>query len=284
MWGIIGGTGFENFEEFVALEEFDRSTPFGEASSGLKRVRIGETEAIFVSRHGRHHELTPSEVNYRANVFAFKKLGVKRLLAISAVGSLRAELQPGSLVIPDQYIDRTKGVRKSSFCGDGVVGHVSLAEPVPLEYLKWLDGHFLPNHKFAFPIHTRRVSVVIEGPYFSTRAESFAYRGMGADIIGMTNFPECGLAREAGIAYFPLSFVTDYDCWKQDEEHVTVEQVMKVMKQNNKNAFEFVSKLVHSDGVPLSGGVPELGLRSGLMTKPEALSESTQSWLQVLTG
>jgi len=228
MWAIIGGTGFEKFsDDIVKLEDLPRETPFGLASSGLRRIRVQQTECIFLPRHGAQHEQMPSEVNYRANIFALKRAGVTQILSISAVGSLQKECAPGDLVLPTQYIDRTKGYRKATFCGEGIVGHVSLAEPVWQEGVDWVLSQATA---FPFACHGQKTYVCIEGPYFSTRAESLSYRQMGADIVGMTHFPEFALAREAGIAYLPACFVTDYDGWDPTRPPVTVEEVMEVMK------------------------------------------------------
>ncbi|MEI6791306.1 MAG: helix-hairpin-helix domain-containing protein, partial [Myxococcaceae bacterium] len=203
MWAIIGGSGFENFPEFEILEDLERETPFGLASSGAKKIRLAGEEILFISRHGRSHELLPSEVNYQANIFLLKKLGATKILAISSVGSLREELKPGDLVVPTQYIDRTKSIRQHTFAGNGLVSHVSLADPVSLGLVDELKKQ---TPKFDFDSHFDRTSIIIEGPGFSTRAEANYYQKIGADIIGMTAFPEYALAREAGMHYLPCSF------------------------------------------------------------------------------
>lgn len=281
MWAIVGGSGFEKFDQVVGLEELDRKTPFGLASSGLKKVRVGSTEALFVSRHGQHHEHLPSEVNYRANIFALKKHGAKAIVSFSAVGSLQGELKPGDMVIPTQYIDRTKGVRASSFCGQGVVGHVSLAHPVCRSLARKV-GEL--TRGLSWRTHQQKTYLCIEGPYFSTLAESLHYRDLKADIIGMTNFPEYALAREAGLAYLPCCFVTDFDCWDQSRPHVTLEEVLVVMRQNNQKAFELAS-LVLAQGPNLLNECTcfSEGLRVGLMTPKSSLNQEQLTWLEVLT-
>ncbi len=280
MWGIIGGSGFEKFDGFKTIELLNRETPFGEASSGFKRVRVGEHECLFLSRHGEHHELLPSEVNYRANVYAMKASGVKGILSFSAVGSLRTELAPGDLVIPTQYIDRTKGGRKGTFCGDGVVGHVSLAHPM-CEKAGAIALNLVADEDWTS--HFGSTYVCVEGPTFSTYAESIAYRDMKADIIGMTNYPEYALAREAGLCYLPCCFVTDYDCWDTSRPHVTLEEVITVMRQNNSKAFSVAEKVL--------GNSPKFfkdcecysqGLRMGLMTPKEALPKEKGVWIEML--
>lgn len=280
MWAIIGGSGFEKFDGFQKVEDLSRSTPFGEASSGLKRVRVDGKECLFLSRHGEHHELTPTEVNYRANIFALKKLGARAIVSFSAVGSLRAELAPGDMVIPTQYIDRTKGIRKSSFCGEGLVGHVSLAHPV-CEKMAARVVDLIAGENFK--THFGSTYICIEGPQFSTVAESMMYRDLKADIIGMTNFPEYALAREAGMSYLPCSFVTDYDCWDTQRPHVTLDEVLTVMRQNNAKAFS-VAKMLLAKGEEIFGDCDcsNQGLRTGLLTPPDAIPANKKAWLETL--
>lgn len=282
MWAIIGGSGFESFDGIEEIEELDRKTPFGMTSSGLRRIRVGQgslkTECLFLSRHGRHHELLPTEVNYRANIFALKRAGVTRVLSVSAVGSLQKELAPGDLVVPSQYIDRTKGVRAATFLGQGLVGHVSLAQPT------WSAGASALREiapRFGFNVHFDKTYICIEGPYFSTQAESKSYREMGADIIGMTNFPEYALAREAGLCYLPLSFVTDYDCWDSSIEHVTLQVVLDTMKKNNQKAVEAIRAIFQLNPSP-DKSLQSAGLKSSLMTPLANLPIETKSWLDVV--
>ncbi|MCB9072042.1 MAG: MTAP family purine nucleoside phosphorylase [Bdellovibrionaceae bacterium] len=281
MWAVIGGSGFEKFGEFEAIADLDRKTPFGLCSEGLKRGKIAGVEVIFLPRHGYHHNLLPSEINYAANIFALKKHGAKQVVAFSAVGSLQEELKPGDMVVPSQYIDRSKGLRRSTFSGFGMVAHVSLAEPVSKPLVAALKSvvHDLPMHS-----HFYKVALVVEGPYFSSKAESHSYRTLGADIIGMTAFPEYALAREAGMAFLPCSFVTDYDCWKEDIPHVTVNEVMETMKRNNAKAFEVAKRVVHfPTNVVAGANAIELGLKNALMTPIEQMNPEMQEWLAVLT-
>ena len=278
MWAIIGGSGFENFDGIREIEDLDRLTPFGEASSGLRRIEFSGKEVIFLSRHGRHHELLPGEVNYRANIFALKRLGVKKIISVSAVGSLRKELPPGDLVVASQYIDRTKGIRAHTFLGDGLVGHVSLAKPT------WSGAAEVIRKmvpKFDFKIHFDKTYVCIEGPYFSTKAESNSFRGMGADIIGMTNFPEFALAREAGICYVPCCFVTDYDCWDDEIEHVTLQLVLETMRLNNKKAVRLISELLKANPAE-DAASREGGLKNSLMTDVATVEPTKRAWLETL--
>ncbi len=282
MWGIIGGSGFEKFDGFETVKTLPTDTPFGPASSGFKKVRINGVEALFISRHGEHHEHLPTEVNYRANIFAMKAHGAKAIASVSAVGSLRAEMAPGDMVIPTQYIDRTKGIRKHSFCGDGIVGHMSLATPVCEGVAKKV---FEIAKSTGVKCHLGGTYVCIEGPNFSTYAESMSYRDLNCDIIGMTNFPEYGLAREAGLTYLPCSFVTDYDCWDRTRPHVTIEEVIRTMRENNGKGFKVLTKLIAAGDKVLEGcECHEQGLKNGLMMPREAIPAKHKEWMQVLLG
>lgn len=281
MYAVIGGSGFEKFEGFEVLERLDVNTPFGEASSGLKRVKLDGKEFLFLSRHGEHHEFLPSEINYRANIFALKKHGAKAIVSFSAVGSLSKDLPPGDLVVPNQYIDRTKGWRAHTFLGKGLIGHVSLAHPIcqTMEYnlkelIKTING---------FKSHFTKTYVCIEGPYFSTKAESQSYRQQGADIIGMSNFPEYALAREAGLPYLPCCFITDFDCWDDSIPHVTVDEVIKVMRSNNEKAFHLFKQILSQEDFWIGSIAPESGLRTGLFMSPEMIPADKKAWLSILT-
>ena len=281
MIGVIGGSGFEKFEEFETVELVSLETPFGLASSGFKKVKVDQTEFLFISRHGDHHELLPSEINYCANIYALKKAGVTSIVSFSAVGSLQKEYAPGDLVVPYQYIDRTKSLRRSTFLGQGLIGHVSLAKPiceVMANNLKAQSG------SWDFKSHFGPTYVCIEGPYFSTKAESNSYRQMGAQIIGMSNFPEYALAREAGLPYLPCCFVTDYDCWDDSIEHVTVAEVIKVMRNNNKKAFQVLKDVLKQKNISAGSAAYEGGLRSGLFMPPEAIPADKKPWVDVLMG
>lgn len=282
MWSIIGGSGFEKFDQFETLEDLPRETPFGLTSQGFKKVSLNGHELLFIPRHGSHHDRLPTEVNYRANIYALRKMGATRLLAFSAVGSLKEDCKPGDLVVPKQFIDRTKGLRKSSFCGEGIVGHVSLAEPVHPSLLKALKQK---ASVFDFSTHFDETLVVMEGPQFSTKGESHLYRSWGAGIIGMTSHPEYALAREAGLAYMNCCFVTDYDCWKDDIPHVTVEVVMEVMRKNNQKAFQVAETLITAKDHDLEKAhcLTE-GLASGLMSSKDSISDEQKQWIEVLKG
>jgi 5'-methylthioadenosine phosphorylase len=290
MWAVIGGSGFENFEGFETVSTLVLETPFGMPSSTLKKVRVkiqktsAQTlEILFLSRHGENHELLPSEINYRANIFALKQAGATAIISFSAVGSMRSEIAPGDLVIPLQYLDRTKGIRRHTFCGEGVVGHVSLAHPV-CEPLARKVGELLGGAPFK--THMGGSYVCIEGPHFSTLAESLTYRDLAADIIGMTNFPEYALAREAGLIYLPCCFVTDYDCWDTSRPHVTLEEVVTVMRQNNSKAYFLLTTLLSAQQGPLLADCDcarqGLAARGAVLTPLDRLSPAQRDWLGIL--
>lgn len=281
MIGIIGGSGFEKFEDFKTVEILSTETPFGPTSSGFKKVKVNETEFLFISRHGDHHELLPSEINYRANIYALKKMGATSIISFSAVGSLQQELAPGDLVIPYQYIDRTKGLRRSTFLGEGLIGHVSLAQPICEVMANNLKKETTKND-FGFNIHFNKTYICIEGPYFSTQAESHSYRMMNADIIGMSNFPEYALAREAGLPYLPCCFVTDYDCWDSSRPHVTVDEVIKVMKGNNQKAFKILKHLLPLPDLSTNSYAYSGGLQTGLFMAKEDIPQDKLSWVNTL--
>lgn len=226
--GVIGGSGLYELPGLTNVERLTLSTPFGDPSDELVRGRLGEAELVFVPRHGRGHRLLPTEINYRANIYALKQLGAEWLISVGAVGSLRGHIEPGHVVIPDQFIDRTFA-RASTFFGNGIVAHVSLADPVcPVLAHLVLDG----VRGAGGTVHRRGTYVCMEGPQFSTRAESELYRSWGADIIGMTNLQEAKLAREAEICFASLAIVTDYDCWNPDAGSVEIEEVIRILQQN----------------------------------------------------
>ncbi len=271
MLGLIGGSGFENFKEFEVVEELDVNTPFGEASSGFKKVKIDGVECLFLSRHGKSHELLPSEINFRANVYNFKKHGAKAVVSFSAVGSLAKEFKPGDMVVPTQYIDRTKGLRKHTFLGNGCVGHVSLAQPICPNLVETVMTFSAGKD---WDSHFKKTYVCIEGPYFSTQAESKWFRAIGGDIIGMTHFPEFALMREASLPYLPCCFVTDYDCWDDSIEHVTLQEVIKVMKGNNGKAFSLARDLVAmGEQLWQKCEADKHGLKTGFMSPKETAPE-----------
>lgn len=228
MLGVIGGTGLYEMEGLRGVREVEVETPFGEPSAPFVTGSLGGAAMVFLPRHGKGHRLLPTEVNHRANIFGMKKLGVERILSVSAVGSLRQEIAPGHVVVPDQFIDRTSK-RPSTFFGDGVVAHVQFADPfcAPLR-----DAVTEAAGAEDIRTHGRGTYVCMEGPQFSTRAESHLYRSWGADVIGMTNLQEAKLAREAEICFATIALATDYDCWNEEAGDVEIEEVIAVLQRN----------------------------------------------------
>jgi 5'-methylthioadenosine phosphorylase len=234
---------------------------------------------VFLPRHGRGHRLAPSEVNYRANIYAMKKLGVTRILSLSAVGSMREDIHPGDIVVCDQFFDRTRG-RAGSFFGDGVVAHVLFADPVCPDVSRWLVEAGL---EAGARIHGQGTYLVMEGPQFSTRAESRVYRQWGVDVIGMTNLPEARLAREAEICYATLALATDYDCWHQSEEDVSVTAVLEVLARNVSLARRVVRGAV-ARMEPRRSCPCAHALDHAVVTDPESIPEDRKRALALLLG
>ena len=228
MVGVIGGSGLYQMEGLRRVRQVEIKTPFGKPSEKLIQGILGETAIVFLARHGHGHRWLPTEINFRANIFAMKKLGVHRIISVSAVGSLRQEIAPGDIVIPDQFIDRTTQ-RPSTFFGKGIVAHVSLADPFCRDLSERLAAAATSE---GGKVHPRGTYLCMEGPQFSTRAESHLYRAWGADVIGMTNLQEAKLAREAEICFGTLALATDYDCWNQAAGDVEIENVLGVLRQN----------------------------------------------------
>ena len=239
--GVIGGSGVYNIEGFQVVAEHEVETPFGKPSGKVLELEVAGHQFYFLPRHGVGHAISPSDINYRANIYALKTLGVNTVVSVSAVGSLKEEHAPTHFVLPSQFIDWTKGLRARTFFDHGVVGHVSTAYPIERN-LQERIASVLGETDIKFSLGGSYVC--IEGPQFSSRAESEIYRSFGADVIGMTNVPEAYLAKEAGLAYATVAMVTDYDCWK--EEHCSVEEIMKVMETNYKSAQKLLLKLIPS--------------------------------------
>lgn len=223
--GIIGGTGLYSIEGLEVIDKKTVQTPFGPPSSQLILGRYGKNEVVFLPRHGVNHELIPSDINFRANIWAMKSLGVRRLIGVSATGSLKAEIAPGDLVIPSQYLDFTKGKRAASFFSNGLVAHISTAEPACQQLSQLM---LKAARQAGVNIHSGKTYACVEGPRLGTRAESFFLRNSGCDLVGMTNIPEAFLALEAQLNYCTIAIATDYDCWMDDpSQHVTVDQVIQ---------------------------------------------------------
>ncbi|MDB9525117.1 S-methyl-5'-thioadenosine phosphorylase [Oscillatoria sp. CS-180] len=241
--GIIGGSGLYKMEALTDIEEVQIETPFGSPSDALIMGTLEGTRVAFLARHGRNHTLMPSELPFRANIYAMKSVGVEYLISASAVGSLKEAAKPLDMVVPDQFIDRTKN-RVSTFFGDGIVAHISFGDPVCSALAKAIADAVSSLDLPDVSLHQGGTYVCMEGPAFSTKAESNLYRSWDATVIGMTNLPEAKLAREAEIAYATLALVTDYDCWHPDHDSVTVEMVIGNLMKNAKNAQDVIRAAV----------------------------------------
>lgn len=274
-FAIIGGSGLYEIDGAKIIEEIAMETPFGKPSSSIKKIDIDGSSFYFLARHGEAHNISPSEINYRANIFALKKLGVDFLISISAVGSLREELAPTHMVLPDQFIDRTIGIRKKTFFENGIVAHLSMANPINKVLQKYL---FEACKRAETTVHAGGTYICIEGPQFSTSAESHLYRQWGASIIGMTNIPEAHLAKEAGLAYATIAMVTDYDGWK--DEHCTLEEVMSTMKENKKSFHKILQEILAVMGEEKISFEKEN--QNIIVSSKEGLSSSQKEWLDIL--
>jgi 5'-methylthioadenosine phosphorylase len=275
--GIIGGSGLYAMPGLTNVHEERVSTPFGDPSDAFILGDLEGRKVAFLARHGRGHRILPSELNFRANIYAMRKLGVERILSVSAVGSLREEHKPGDFVVPDQFIDRTFH-RVSTFFGDGIVGHVAFGDPVCSTVAKAI---FDACKTEAVEAKSTGTYVCMEGPQFSTRAESNLYRSWGADVIGMTNLQEAKLAREAEICYATAAMVTDYDCWREGHDDVTIDQIVKVMHQNAANACQVVRTAVAA--MPRDRKCACVSaLQFAVLTAPDAISPAARERLGLL--
>lgn len=240
MIGIIGGSGLYKMQDLKIIKEERIKTPFGEPSDSFILGELEGKDVVFLPRHGRHHTILPTEINFKANIYGMKLLGVKRIISVSAVGSLKEELGISNVVLPDQFIDWTKH-RDSTFFGEGIVAHVSFSHPVCPNLLNWLEQSC---KKANATVHKGGTYICMEGPQFSTLSESKLYRSWGIDIIGMTNVQEAKLSREAEICYATVAMVTDYDCWYEEKGEVTGIDVLKVIAQNVKISQEIIKEVV----------------------------------------
>ena len=277
--GVIGGSGLYQMPELAGVREVEIKTPFGKPSDPLIRGRLGGVDLIFLPRHGKGHRWLPTEINFRANIFALKKLGVERIISVSAVGSLREEIAPGHLVVPDQFIDRTTQ-RPSTFFGRGVVAHVSLANPFCSVLSKVL---VTAARQEGAEVHSGGTYVCMEGPQFSTRAESHLYRAWGAHVIGMTNLQEAKLAREAEICFGTLALATDYDCWNDQAGDVEIEHVLTVLKQNVALAQRTIARASAELSEPRSCGCVS-ALKDAIITERARIPKRIRAELQPIIG
>ncbi len=278
--GIVGGSGLYGMAELTEIEEVDVNTPFGKPSDSLIIGTLHGHRVVFLPRHGRGHLLTPTEVPYKANIFALKELGVKYIISVSACGSLREDFAPGDIVVPDQLIDFTKN-RDRSFFGNGLVAHVSPAHPFSAE----LNQVIIESvRQFNGPIHTGSSFITIEGPRFSTKGESMLFRQWGMDIIGMTTSPEAFLAREAEIAYSVMAHVTDYDVWHESEKPVTVEMVIRILQQNTELAQQALSHMIKTMDHWATEMPAHHALRDALITNRDLVPEKLKEELRPIVA
>ncbi len=277
--GIIGGSGLYAMPGFEAEEELRIDTPWGSPSDPYIVGKLAGREVAFLARHGKGHRISPSELNFRANIYGFKSLGVERIVSLSAVGSLKEEHQPLAFVIPDQFFDRTRG-RISTFFGEGIVAHVSFADPV-CPQLSEVVGKACDQAGVDF--HKGGTYLCMEGPAFSTKAESNVYRSWGMDVIGMTNLQEAKLAREAEICYVTVAMVTDYDCWHEEHDAVTVTDILANLSKNAENACKVVAATVAAmpaERVCKCGSA----LRHALITDSKTIPDATRKKLELLVA
>ncbi len=277
--GIIGGSGLYQMKGLTDVHEVSVDTPFGKPSDAYVLGNLAGRKVAFLARQSRGHKLLPTELNFRANIHGFKQLGVERIVSVSAVGSLKQEHKPTEFVIPDQFYDRTKQ-RVSTFFGDGIVAHVAFGDPICGEMAKVVEGacknaNVVAKHGGTY--------VCMEGPQFSTKAESNAYRTFGFDVIGRTNLQEAKLAREAELCYVTIAMVTDYDCWHPDHDHVTVDQIVAVLHQNAENACNVVREAVAA--MPKERGCRcGSALATSILTSKEAIPAATREKLKLIIG
>ena len=277
--GVIGGSGLYQMNGLEVIEKVTVSTPFGSPSDSIIIGKLAGVKLAFLPRHGVGHVIPPSEINFRANIFAMKKIGVERIISISAVGGMKENMPPGHFVVPHQFIDKTYK-RISTFFTEGMVGHVSMADPVCLSTAGTL---FNAAQKAGANVHEGGTYICIEGPQFSSRAESLLYRQWGVDVIGMTNVTEAKLAREAGICYSTLALVTDFDCWHIDEEPVTLEAVLEIMHENVEQAQKVIKELI-----PMLGSIEPCSCcdaaKFAVVTVPEKIPQKLKDELSILFG
>jgi 5'-methylthioadenosine phosphorylase len=279
MIGIIGGSGLYSMAGFECDTETVVDTPWGRPSDSYMVGRLAGREVVFLARHGRGHRIAPSELNFRANIYGFKKLGVERIISLSAVGSLKEEHRPLDFVIPDQFFDRTRG-RASTFFGEGLVVHVSFADPICPCVARVVYDACVAEGVTA---KLGGTYLCMEGPQFSTRAESNVYRSWGMDVIGMTNLQEAKLAREAELCYATVAMVTDYDCWHPDHDHVTVAEIISNLTRNAENASKVVTRAVAA--MPAERNCKcGSALATAIITDPKTVPPVTREKLDLLAG
>lgn len=278
--GIIGGSGLYKMEGIKDIEEVSVSTPFGEPSDKLITGKMADKEVVFLPRHGVGHRISPSKINYRANIYAMKKLGVERIISVTACGSLKENIKPLDFVVVDQFVDRTNYAREMTFFQDGIVAHIVFAHPV---CSRLSESIYTCAKELKLNIHQRGTYLNMEGPAFSTMAESNLYRSWGMDIIGMTNMAEAKLAREAEICYATLAAVTDYDCWHPKAESVTIDMVIQNLLKNIENAKEVISQVIKNIP-PNRGCACRDALKYAIITDKELIPSKVRKDLDIIIG
>jgi 5'-methylthioadenosine phosphorylase len=282
--GIIGGSGLYKMEGIKKVKEQEIDTPFGEPSDKLILGELDGQEVVFLPRHGVGHRISPTEVNYRANIYAMKKLDVERIISIAACGSLRDDFKPMDFVVVDQYVDRTNQARKMTFFENGIVAHISFAHPVCPELATLLyDAGYGISKDLRIKMHKGATYINMEGPAFSTLAESNLYRSWGMDIIGMTNMAEAKLAREAEICYATLACVTDYDCWHPEYEKITIEMVISNLHNNIENAKKILHALIKHLPHKRTCNCKD-ALKNSIITDPKLISARQKKDLDIIIG
>lgn len=279
--GIIGGSGLYQMDVLQNVKEVFLDTPFGSPSDALIVGQLEGVPVAFLARHGRNHHFIPSEIPFRANIHALKQLGVEYIISASAVGSLKAEVKPLDLVIPDQFIDRTRN-RVSTFFGEGIVAHIAFGHPICPNLAAILADAVASLNLPEVTLHRSGTYLCMEGPAFSTIAESNLYRSWGATVIGMTNLPEAKLAREAEIAYATLALVTDYDCWHPDHDHVTVEMVIQNLHHNAINAQKVIRETVRRLGENPPASAAHTALKYAILTPADKIPQQAKEKLVLL--
>jgi len=279
--GVIGGSGLYNIEGIKNTREVAIDTPFGRPSGNFILGNLEGKEVIFLPRHGQGHAISPSHINYRANIFGMKKLGVNKIISISACGSLREELKPLDFVVPDQFVDRTNHAREMSFFGEGIVAHIEFSHPVCSSLSNSISE---AAKSLSFTVHPKGTYINMEGPAFSTLAESNLYRNWGMDIIGMTNFAEAKLAREAGICYATLASVTDYDCWHPGHGSVTIDMIINNLNKNSENAKKILHSVISSADCQEECAYCFGALKYAIITDKKVIPEKIKKDLDIIIG
>ena len=277
--GVVGGSGLYAMSGFQKSREVAIKTPFGNPSDKIVIGKLNSVKMAFLPRHGRGHFILPSEINYRANIWALKKLGAEYIIASAACGSLREDIHPGDIVIIDQFINRTR-LRKDTFMGDGIVGHLVFADPICKSLA---DVLYEASVELGIRTHRKGAYVCIEGPSFSSRAESKAYQKWGADVVGMTNLTEAKLAREAEICYASIALCTDYDCWRESCESVTIEEVLKVMNKNIENCQKII-KLASQKLPKIRNCGCEDAMKNAIITSQDKIPAKIKKDLKIIVG